>query len=100
MPKQKLLSFYLIPVALTLGLSSSPVVAEEVDTRQYGFQSGYGDEVPFGGPDSVSGELKKNDINRDSIYQFDVLQTTFKPYFDWKRDLNKKYGLKLGFNIF
>jgi len=81
---------------VVFGLSGSLFAAEQTENKPFSYQAGYGDGEGFGGPDSVSGELKWGDIDRDSIYQF----SAFQPYFDWKRGLNEDYGLKLGFNVF
>ena len=59
-------------------------------------QSGYEDLPDFGGPESVGSELKRNDEERDSTYQFDGIQRGLAPYFDWKRGLREDVGLALG----
>jgi len=63
-------------------------------------QSGY-DKLPeFGGPESVSRQLKKADEEREALYKFDGLQRNLKPYFDWKRRINDEYGVALGFQLY
>ena len=64
------------------------------------YQSGYGDAPGFGGPSSVSEELRESNETRSSTYQFDTLQRTFDPWFDWKRQLNEDHGFTLGVNAY
>lgn len=59
-------------------------------------QSGYEEASGLAGPQSVKAELHNNDKDRESIYAFDTLQTTFNPYFDWKRSLKEDHGLSFG----
>ena len=63
-------------------------------------QSGYEDLAEFGGPESVSAELKRNDAERESTYQFDNAQRLFAPYFNWKREMQDESGLALGFQFY
>jgi len=72
----------------------SPAPAED------GTQSGYDDIIEFGGPESVGTRLKENDAERGSMYQFDTLQRTLGPYFDWKRSLNDEHGLSFGTSLY
>ena len=97
-----------IPVLLLLcfGLAG-PLIAQESDTArsatEHGApmsQSGY-DKLPeFGGPESVSRQLKSADQEREALYRFDGLQRYLKPYFDWKRRLNDEHGVALGFQFY
>jgi len=63
-------------------------------------QSGYEDIPEFGGPEAVSSQLKKNDEEREFVYQFDNIQRGFAPYFDWKRSVNDEHGLSMGFSYY
>jgi porin len=63
-------------------------------------QSGYEDLPEFGGPESVTSELKRNDTERESVYQFDNAQRLLAPYFDWKRQVKDDNGLALGFQFY
>ncbi|MBT8442699.1 MAG: hypothetical protein KJO76_09965, partial [Gammaproteobacteria bacterium] len=62
-----------------------------------GFQAGYGELKTFGGPEGVSEQLKKADIERESIYQWESARRIFKPWYDWKGRRQYKNGLALGF---
>lgn len=63
-------------------------------------QSGY-DKLPeFGGPESVSRQLKDADEEREALYRFDGLQRNLAPYFDWKRRINDENGVALGFQFY
>jgi len=83
-------------LSLTLMLAQ-PVLGQEsnADSGSNG-QAGYENLPEFGGPEGVSGELKRNDEERESLYQFDNLQRWLGPYFDWKRRLKDEHGLALG----
>jgi len=72
----------------------------QMDGKQSSTQSGYEDLPEFGGPESVTAELKRNDADRESIYQFDGLQRGLAPYFGWKRRVNDDNGLALGFQFY
>jgi porin len=91
-----------VPLVIILLLTSiayaegEPEVVEGIVPP--GSQSGYDKLFQFGGPDGVSGQLRKGDEERTAKYDSIVLQKAWKPYFDWKKDLNKKYGLAFGIN--
>lgn len=63
-------------------------------------QSGFDCLSDFGGPESVSSELKRNDRNRESLYQFDALQRGLAPYFVWRRRLQDERILAFGFQYY
>ena len=63
-------------------------------------QSGYEKSSAIAGPASVKAELHDNDKERQSAYAFSTMQKTFKPYFDWKRDLNNNHGVSVGFSAY
>ncbi len=85
---------------LALLLVQSVLGQESGAENDSGSQSGY-DELPeFGGPESVSSELKRNDVVRESTYQFDTAQRFFAPYFDWKRDTQDQNDVALGFQFY
>jgi len=63
-------------------------------------QSGYEKLPQFGGPDGVSGELRRNDEARESIYEWTGIQRAFGPYFDWKRWLIDEYGVSFGLQYY
>jgi porin len=73
---------------------------EEEDTIQEVTQSGYEDLPEFGGPESVTSELKRNDADREAIYQFDGLQRNLAGYFDWKRRQQDDNGFAMGFQYY
>lgn len=81
-----------------LGDDASQRSPQENNSVEY--QSGYGDAPGFGGPSSVSEQLRESNETRSSIYQFDSLQRTFRPWFDWKKQLNEDHGLTLGLNAY
>jgi porin len=89
----------LIAFAALVQGDDGPGQPEEGDTTAR-YQSGYGDTPGFGGPSSVSEELRESNETRSSTYQFDTLQRSFGPWFDWKRKLNEEHGLALGVNAY
>jgi hypothetical protein len=104
-------AFRLFSIAAIFALSLQPVVAQEPNASDTaatdvelpatrGTQSGYDDIPEFGGPESVSSQLKKNDEEREFVYQFDNIQRGLAPYFDWKRSVNDEHGLSMGFSYY
>ena len=63
-------------------------------------QSGYEDLPEFGGPESVTKSLKRDNETRESKFQFDNLQRGLRPYFDWKRRMKDEHGVSLGFQFY
>ena len=80
--------------------SDEQVAQESQASTEDDTQSGYEDIPEFGGPDSVGNELKRNDAEREARYQFDGLQRTFGPYFDWKRRVKEERGLSIGTSLY
>ena len=73
-----------------------PAGKAEADPRA-GFQAGYDDIPEFGGPDGVSGQLRKADVNRESTFQWEAPQRWFRPWYDWKGKIQDDHGLAMGF---
>ena len=61
-------------------------------------RSGFEDVPEFGGPSSVGAQMKKDDTVKETVFRFDGLQRTLKPYFDWKARVNEKHGLAFSFD--
>jgi porin len=78
---------------------SSATLSETEQNASQG-QSGYETLPEFGGPESVSAQLKQADEERETLYKFDGLQRTLAPYFDWKRRINEENGVALGFQFY
>ena len=75
-------------VVLTAALCfSQAAVSQETKGR-----AGYTDELVFGGPESVTSQLKSGDARRDSLYEWPV----FDGYFDWKQQVKDDYGVSFG----
>jgi hypothetical protein len=95
-------SSFTLPFFMICAVLAATQLHAEEDTRpptaSKPTQSGYSGHAQFGGPSSVSRELETADENQDSLYQLDVLQRTFTPWFDWKKKIHKDYGLKFGVN--
>ena len=76
-----------------------PALGQEPQTEGAG-QAGYEELPEFGGPESVTTELKRNDAERESLYQFNNAQRWFAPYFDWKRRNKDENDVALGFQFY
>jgi porin len=86
-------------VQVAVAQESEPVESES-ETESDGTQSGYTDLGKFGGPEDVEARLRENDKERESTYEFDNLQRSLKPYFDWKRGVNDEHGVSVGSSLY
>ena len=77
---------------LLVSLLSTAVVAQTESTSKSGFESDPG----FGGPRSVNAQLVEDDLFTFPSFRFPEIDESLKPWFDWKKELNEKHGLKLG----
>jgi len=80
---------------------SLPTVAQEAtesapDVGTTDGQAGYENVPQFGGPESVSGQLKRADELRDALYEWSF----FDGYFDWKRQVQEDYGVSFGLHFY
>lgn len=73
---------------------STTACAEATVTTKSGFQQGAG----FGGPTSVTEQLREDDEKKEPAFRFPAFDRFFSPWFDWKNKTNEKYGLQLGFD--
>ena len=96
----KIPSTILLLTAVLAAYSANLQAQDEIRSTNDGYQSGYGTIPEFGGPDGVSGELARNDKNRQSVHDFDTLQRVFLPYFDWKRRLHDNHGISFGIQYY
>jgi porin len=87
--KRALRKFVIMALMLSLAL---PAVAEEESQTK----SGYEDVPQFGGPSSVGANLKEDNEIRKPFFRIEGIDNALKPWFDWKGDLNKKYGFSFG----
>ena len=65
-----------------------PALAQE----QRASQAGYEDIPEFGGPESVTEQLRRADELTDALYSWPF----FDGYFDWKRQVQDDYGVAFG----
>ncbi len=73
---------------ITLCLLAPLLAAQEADKGRAGYQ-----DIPeFGGPESVSEQLKRSDEARDAMYDWPF----FDGYFDWKRQIKEDYDVSFG----
>ncbi len=102
--------FRLVTSSTLVALLSMQVLAQEnapdestnqdAEISRSGSKSGFDDIPEFGGPESVGTRLKENDVEKESIYQFDGIQRGLKPYFDWKRRVKDDHGLSMGTSFY
>jgi porin len=73
--------------------TTSLLVATAANAQQdKGGQAGYPSTVAFGGPESVTNQLRQADDQRDALYEWPF----FDGYFDWKRQVREDYGVSFG----
>ena len=77
----------IVTIVLALCFAGSAVAQETPAGR-----AGYTNELDIGGPESVTGQLKRGDELRDSLYEWPI----FDGYFDWKRQVKDDYGVSFG----
>ena len=83
-------------VALVFLLTGSSLAQQADSEVSTSGQAGYDDVPEFGGPESVSEQLKRADELRDAMYEWPF----FDGYFDWKRQINDDYGVSFGLHFY
>src|SRR5210317_1467309 len=83
---------HLVFPAIALLLLAQPLPAEEAEHGQ----AGYEDMPEFGGPESVTEQLKRADELREAPYDWPF----FDGYFDWKRQIKDDYGVSFGLHFY
>ena len=93
--KRSRIHFTAVLIAVKLLIASvfavATVAQESGETK-----SGYEDVPQFGGPSSVGANLKEDNEIRKPFFRLEGIDKALKPWFDWKGDLNKKYGFSFG----
>ena len=77
-----------------MAFSGFIVVAQETTGTKSGFQR----EQGFGGPTSVTEQLREDDEKKEPAFRFPAFDRFFTPWFKWKSSINEKYNLQLGFD--
>jgi porin len=85
--------FVSVSLFFTVGTESSLEAASEKQTK-----SGFQQDATLGSPSSVGEQLREDDVAKGPAARFPKFDAFFKPWFDFKRNLNDQYGLKLGFD--
>ncbi|MFZ9054043.1 MAG: hypothetical protein ACO22K_13600, partial [Woeseiaceae bacterium] len=83
---------YRFLVLVAFSLLAQPLLAQETEDGQ----AGYEDIPAFGGPESVTEQLKRADVSLDAMYDWPF----FDGYFDWKRQINDDYGVSFGLHFY
>ena len=84
--------------AIALSLLAQPAQAQEpvkAQEEERG-QGGYGDTLEFGGPESVTEQLKRADEAPEAMYDWPF----FDGYFDWKKQLKQDYDVSFGLHFY
>ncbi|MEP3328940.1 carbohydrate porin [Sedimentitalea sp.] len=91
-PGRSLVLVGLVATALTL-----PVMAQaQQSSNQPGTYAGYKTNTGgLEGPEGVTEQLSVDDIAVPGVLSFPKIEGFFKPWFDWKKRLNERTGLKL-----
>ena len=71
------------------------LAANEQSKDEYSsrYKTGYENIAQFGGPTSVTAELKKADEIREGMLRFPNVDKALEPWFDLKKQIKKRYGL-------
>ncbi len=78
--------------AIALTLLAPPLLAQEAASGQAGYEN-----VPaFGGPESVTEQLRRADERRDAMYDWPF----FDGYFDWKKQVKEDYDVSFGLHFY
>jgi len=87
--------FLMSMLMLILIFSTGQLVMAQESGQGQKYRSGYEDVSEFGGPNSVGGTLKEDDIESS---EFEGFKRFFESYFGFKERMNKKYGLAFSFD--
>jgi porin len=79
-------------VLVAFSLLAQPLLAQDTEDGQ----AGYEDIPAFGGPESVTEQLKRADVTLDAMYDWPF----FDGYFDWKRQIKDDYGVSFGLHFY
>jgi hypothetical protein len=78
--------------AIALALLAPPLLAQEAASGQ----AGYENAPAFGGPESVTEQLKRADETREALYDWPF----FDSYFDWKKQVKEDYEVSFGLHFY
>lgn len=84
--------------AALLGVSSVSAFAQSTPGPKDQTLSGYGPASSLETGDSVTEDLAVNDQRVDGVLSFPKVERFFSSWFDWKKRINDKHGLKLQFS--
>ncbi len=84
--------------AMLLVLSSVCANAQSGATDQKSTLSGYNEPASLETGDSVTEDLWIDNHRVDGLLAFPRIEKFFSPWFDWKKRVNDRYGLELGFS--
>ena len=88
--------FFVCALILTLIILTEPATAQNASSTETApTRSGFTEGAQLEGGDSVTEDLARDDKDLGSVLTFPRIDQFFKPWFDAKRKLNDKYGLKI-----
>jgi porin len=86
-------TFYLT-LALLLACGSASATDSTPSNKAH--KSGYDNEEGFAGPGSTTSQLEVDDEEKATAFRFPKIDETLQPWFDFKKDINERYGLQMG----
>ncbi len=91
-------SIGMMVVVLVLGLRFPSAAQNDGELKSTPRRSDFREASGLEGPDGVVSELSRDDVDTGAIFRPPVLDGLFKPWFNLKKEWNKKYGFQLGLN--
>lgn len=92
------LAIGMIIAVMTLIVPICSFAQNEAEKKTPPRRSDFKEASGLEGPDGVVSELSRDDIDAGAIFRPPVLDGLFKPWFNLKKEWNKKYGFQLGLN--
>jgi len=102
-------AFFCLALAQAAGAENSPAEEEakaktpqksdNTESSRQKSLSGYGDLDQFGSGEGVAGQVRRGDRTVETRHDLNFLADRWKPYFDWKRELQDDHGLAFSFNL-
>jgi porin len=81
---------------LTTATFNSVLFASDSTPTNKQHKAGYDNEEGLSGPGGTTQQLEKNDEQKSTVFRLPAIDKTLKPWFNFKKSLNDKYGLQLG----
>jgi len=86
---------FVVILLTSIALSSSVMASDDTPTDKP-HKAGYDNEEGLSGPGGTTQQLEKNDEQKAPAFRLPAIDNALKPWFDFKKSLNDKYGLQFG----